>query len=157
MRHSLKNTWVLWYHDIENPNYNIDDYLKIIEIETVEDFWVTFNQISDVSNGMFFLMRKGVTPQWDHPININGGTWKFKIKKSDANTVWINVALTLIGETISDKSEKIVGLSISPKYQNVTIRVWNSESQRYGHYFSGDIDPHIIFKNGIYELNSQYN
>jgi len=157
VKHCLRCPWVLWHHDINDPNYKIEAYFKIIEIETIEDFWITFNQITDFSNGMFFLMRKGISPLWEDPINAHGGAWKFKVKRSEATNIWVNLAMTVIGETISDHPEKITGISISPKYQNATIRVWNNDKNRYGHHFSNDIDPHIIFKNSIYELNSQQN
>ena len=148
----LNSAWILWHHDINNPHYHLEDYKKLLRIETVQDFWIAFNQIKDVSSGMYFLMRDGVPPIWEHPVNKNGGAWKFRIRKSEAHRVWINLALTVIGETISDKSDKITGISISPKFQNTTVRVWNSDNVRH-HKFSNDIDPHIIFKKSIYESN----
>jgi len=157
MAHKLNSSWVLWWHDLENKRYTLGDYEKIVEIATIEDFWIVFNAIPDFANGMFFLMRKGITPLWEDPINQQGGAWKFKVRKDDANVVWLNLAMTLVGETLSDQSEKITGISISPKYYNVTIRVWTREPNRYGHHFSQDIDPHIIFKNSIFELSKSMN
>lgn len=77
----LNTVWVLWHHDINNPNYQLSDYNQLLKIETVEDFWIAFNQIRDVYNSMFFLMREKIAigAIWEDPKNKNGalGSLKF--------------------------------------------------------------------------------
>lgn len=126
--HPLENTWILWYHNGKD-NWTMDSYQKIYEFSTVEDFWRLYNNIPSVVNNMFFLMKKGHPPIWEVPQNIDGGSWSYKFAKKKADSFWLKFSLYMIGETImTQPTEDIIGLSVSPKVWNVTIRIWNCNS-----------------------------
>lgn len=126
--HKLQNTWVLWYHDGKS-DWTMDCYQKIHEFDTVEGFWQLYNNIPSIVNSMFFLMKKGHPPIWDVPQNIRGGSWLYKFPKKIADSYWLRFSCYLIGETIMEDTTNIIGISISPKVYNVTIRVWNCNSE----------------------------
>lgn len=127
-KHKLQNTWALWYHDGKS-DWTINSYQKIYEFDTVEDFWRLYNNLPSVVNSMFFLMKKGHPPIWEVPQNIRGGSWLYKFPKKIADSFWLKFSCYLVGETIADDMNNIIGISISPKVYNVTIRVWNCNSE----------------------------
>ena len=131
-QHRLNDNWVLWFHEMNSEDWTVESYKKLAEISTIEEFWSVYNHIPSVINGMWFLMRKEhndkpIYPLWEDPTVIDGGAWLFKIHKIQADNVWLDLSLLLIGETICDNPLEIMGLSISPKKYYVTIRVWNRD------------------------------
>ena len=119
----LNNKWILYYHAIDSEDWTENGYEPIIEIETVEDFWFTFNKIRDFSTGMFFLMRKGNLPIWE---SYNGEVHyvKYRSNKKFYFQQWLHLCKAAVGETITDDPSKIIGVSISPKMKNIIIRIW---------------------------------
>ena len=129
-KHPLKNTWILWYHDPEDSDWTLESYKKIYEFSTIEDFWRLYNNLPSIVNSMFFLMKKGHPPIWETPQNINGGAWLYKFPKKMADCFWGKFSMYIVGETLMEETSDIIGLSISPKVFNVTIRIWNCNSER---------------------------
>ena len=37
--HGLNSTWVIWYHNPSDNNWDTSSYVKLYEIETLEDFF----------------------------------------------------------------------------------------------------------------------
>ena len=68
-----------------------------------------------LNSGMFFIMKEGIYPLWEDNQNINGGCWSYKIIKKDAYKAWVQLAVSLIGESLSTETNFINGISISPK------------------------------------------
>lgn len=129
-KHLLANTWILWYHDPDDTNWSLASYKKIYEFNTIEDFWRLYNNLPSIANTMFFLMKKGHPPIWEVPQNINGGAWLYRFPKKMADCYWTKFSMYLIGETFMNDTQDIIGISISPKIFNVTIRIWNCNSER---------------------------
>lgn len=153
--HSLHDNWVLWYHD-NNDDWSKESYRRIAEFGTVEEFYGIYNKLPSIVHGMWFLMRKlynnkPIYPLWEDPAVINGGAWLFKVHKSQAENSWLNLSELMVGETICQDSEEIMGLSISPKKHYVTIRVWNRDKNKTDtSIFPQDI-KNIIFSEAIYK------
>lgn len=131
----LKHTWILWYHSSDGDDWSMQSYRKLYEFSTVEDFWRLYNNLPSIVNCMFFLMKKGHPPIWEVPQNINGGAWLYKFPKKNADSQWLKFSCYLVGETIGNLSDEIVGISISPKIFNVTIRIWNKNSHKATKHF----------------------
>jgi hypothetical protein len=98
-----------------------------------------------LNKDMWFLMREGILPLWEHPINQDGGSWQFRIEGSAADNTWLTLSLHLVTENICLKQEDsnlICGISLSPKENNVsTISVWNLSSAKISHaMFPSNID-----------------
>ena len=138
-KHETNTKWIVWYHNPSDKNLNLDSYKDIIEISSIEDFWVLKNSWSNclpnVYEGMFFLMRKRdnkcIYPQWEDKHNRKGGYWSFKVEKSISEKAWFNLMMHTLGEWIvNDKNNTylINGISISPKKNFCIIKIWNGDS-----------------------------
>ena len=128
--HPLNDTWVCWYHILESDNWDISCYQTLLIFNTAEDFWILMNNISNVNNGMYYIMRQGYPPMWDHEANLEGGGWTFKIDKKFAQEFWTKLACFCVGETLSLHPNNITGISISPKVRFVTFRIWTKNTNR---------------------------
>lgn len=126
----LNDGWVLWYHNPNDTNWDISSYNTLAEINSIDDFWNTYEFISNtiIENSMLFLMRKGIEPLWEDKNNINGGCWSFKITKGQIKKYWTELSIYLLGENlVSNKIKLINGLSISPKKSFCIIKIWNND------------------------------
>ncbi len=129
----LSERWVLWYHSVANNEWNLESYQKLFVLSSVKCYYQMINTIPNISAGMFFLMRDGVSPLWEDPLNIAGGYWSCKVHKSNCNLVWKDLCAALIGNHLTKKSENmslINGISFSPKISNCIFRIWNN-NKRY--------------------------
>ena len=61
-KHLLNSKWVVWYHNPSDKSWERDSYKDILELSSLEDFFVLKNSwetcLPTVSEGMFFVMRK---------------------------------------------------------------------------------------------------
>ena len=80
---TLNDSWILWYHDPNDLNWDIFSYKIVSSIKTIKDFWNTYEFLKNnvIENSMFFIMREGILPLWEDSKNVNGGCWSFKISK----------------------------------------------------------------------------
>jgi hypothetical protein len=142
----LNDTWVLWYHPINEQAWTKDTYEKIVEIQTIKEFYEMVNSFPSFLKGMFFFMRKGIFPQWEDEQNIKGGYFSYKINKQLAEEAWINCCKACIGESVTTKPEDMVdinGISYSPKISNCIIKILNANINKgKKDYLSVDI-PHV--------------
>ena len=125
----LKQTWILWFHKVNDNNWNIDSYSKIYEIKTYYDVLFILNKIDNITSGMFFLMKEGIIPIFEDDHNIDGGYWSLRITKKDSIEYWSKFIYYLCIDTIinDEKYEKYInGISVSPKINNCIFKIWNS-------------------------------
>jgi len=93
----------------------------------VEKFWKIYNSLPELADIMLFLMRDDIKPMWEDERNKNGGAYLYKIHNNKLSDIWTEVSCAVIGETLHtnfEMSKKITGISISPKFQTTTLRVW---------------------------------
>ena len=119
--------WVMWYHSINDNNWDKNSYQKIHEIKNLYDY----QYIHDIfkqdhyQNGMFFCMKKGIFPNWEDPDNRSGGCLSFKVTSVKILEEWNDLLLKCISNNILDiKNDIINGISISPKKEFNIIKVW---------------------------------
>jgi translation initiation factor 4E len=125
----LKYDWVLWFHKVNDSNWNLDSYVKVFEIKTYHDLLFILKDIDNISSGMFFLMKDGIKPIFEDESNIKGGYWSIRISKKDSYDFWEKIIYNMCIENITINEEyekKINGLSISPKINNCIFKIWNS-------------------------------
>lgn len=162
--HPLNDRWWLWTHGMKDDDWSVSSYKRLGDsIVTVEQFLGLNKKLKDcVADSMFFLMRHGpgdeenpICPMWEDPICIKGGAWKYKVNRCDAATAWTEIAIRLLGETITKTPGDILGVSISPKKTFVTIRIWNTDSKKN--------DPAQLlipdseyFRNVIFDVHADY-
>lgn len=161
-QHMLNDRWVLWSHvpAHENDDWSLKSYRRHLVIETVEEFWNLFNGFpSLVNKDMWFLMREGVPPIWEHEVNAQGGSFKFRVGGDKVDNVWLTLAQFLVTENMCinpDDSVLISGISMSPKQNSFsTINIWNLDSGSIDcAQFPGNIDG-IDFKLSRYHSHQR--
>ena len=140
IKYPLNSKWILWYHNPSDKNWNLDSYIKVVELNSVEDFCKLKNSwkgnLPSLTEGMFFLMRilndKIIFPQWEDRHNREGGYWSIKIDKGQSEEIWFDLLMLIIGENITNgiyDSLNINGISISPKKQFCILKVWNNNNK----------------------------
>lgn len=161
--HPLQDTWVYWMHDLNDERWTLESYRQLLTFNTVEDFWIVYNNVTNMNNGMYYLMRQRCPPIWDHAINVNGGGWTFKVDKKYAHDFWEKLSCFCVGEMASNQPGNVIGVSISPKVKFVTIRLWTQSSVKNSQEFDAikratENDSVVInFENARFTPNKQAN
>ena len=140
---NLNSEWVLWYHSLSDNKWTKTSYKNIYNIKTLVDYKILIKQleIQHLQNGMYFLMRKDIFPNWEDPDNRCGGCWSYKVPGKKIKKIWDNIILKLLTENIIKHNEEkedtvnisfnmdeINGISISPKKEFNIIKIWNKNS-----------------------------
>ena len=69
----LKHKWILWFHKVNDNNWNLESYSKVFEINNYYDLLYILKTLENITSGMFFLMKDGIIPIFEDNMNINGG------------------------------------------------------------------------------------
>ena len=126
----LKNKWVLWFHKINDNQWNLESYQRVCEVDTYNDLVFLISTLKNITAGMFFLMKDGINPVFEDINNKDGGYWSLRVNKKDSVDYWNKLIYYICFEniTISDEYEtKINGLTISPKINNCIFKIWTSD------------------------------
>jgi translation initiation factor 4E len=123
----------MYFHDPFDHKWDIRSYRLIGTISSVNEFVAMFQAYKELFvNGMFFIMREHILPQWEDENNKNGGCFSFKLNKSVINDQFFNICATILGETLGKSrkfSENVNGISISPKKNYHILRIWIKNSE----------------------------
>ena len=133
--HQLIGKWDLYYHLPHDKNWDISSY-KIIgnDIDNMETV-IALNELipeSVVKHTMLFIMRTGITPQWEDPKNRTGGAFSFKVINRQVNEVWKTLFYALCGETLFEDEQinkHVNGITVSPKKNFCIIKIWLDNCQ----------------------------
>jgi hypothetical protein len=128
--HQLLGKWDLYYHLPHDKSWDLASY-KIIasKIETMETV-IALNETipeSIVKYTMIFIMREGITPQWEDPKNRTGGAFSFKVINRQVHEVWKSLFNALCGETLFENKEinqHVNGITVSPKKNFCIVKIW---------------------------------
>lgn len=156
--HYLDRKWDLWYHDPNNNCYTLDSYIKLGCIDTIETFWHYYYQLklSQLQNGMLFLMTEGTVPTWED--NLEGGSWSYKIDKKDIPQAWSKLSVYLLSNNFVENSDnnssslynEVVGISISPKKTFSIFKLWVKDDKVHEQLkFRNDL-PFIKHEESLY-------
>ena len=97
----LDDTWALWFHDPDDPDWTNASYVQIAAISSANNFWAVQSLLSDkVQNGMFFLMREHVFPCWDDPYNAQGGSLSVKVPNQEATRFWEDLCTSMLSDNL---------------------------------------------------------
>ena len=130
----LNSNYKLYFHDPNSYNWKQDSYLSLCQIAFIEEFWAINSLIeSKINLGMFFLMKENIFPLWDSKDNINGGSFSFKILKTEVVNYWNQICSLLLSENFIKKDNNLIinylnGISISPKKNFCIIKIWLKEN-----------------------------
>ena len=126
----MSNNVTLWFHKVNDNNWGIESYEKVIDINSLDDFLYTYKKINNFTSGMFFLMKDGVKPVYEDKHNINGGIFTFKISKKLCKNFWLELSyLFMMGQLTKDEKNYkfLTGMSISPKTNNCIVKIWTNK------------------------------
>ncbi len=124
------NFWTVWYHSNSVRDWSPKSYNKIHVIYKLSDFWGFFNNLPPLDNGMFFVMRKDILPLWEADENKNGGAWAIHVSPKQITNYFTVLTAEMLTNQLCKPTqplpcETICGISISPKFQGYSIKIWN--------------------------------
>ena len=117
MNYLLNNNWNLWYHSLKDNNWDKKSYSKLITIRNLFDYKLIEDEFKQnhYQNGMFFLMKEDIFPNWEDPNNRLGGCLSFKIPSSELISSWNTLFQSCICEMIlKGNNEEINGIFVFP-------------------------------------------
>ena len=125
----LNSKWTIWFHKSDDNNWDFDSYIKLADFNTIEEYSIIMNTFkpSHIQNALLFVMRNDIKPMWEAEENKNGGCISFKIYRNFIYESWKQLNNYLISENILkevNNSNKINGISISPKKTFSIIKIW---------------------------------
>lgn len=151
---SIKSGWRLWYHSISDSKWDKLSYSKLYDIQNLCDLKLItdiFKQ-NHYQNGMFFVMKDNVFPNWEDPNNRLGGCLSFKVPSNKIIEEWNLLLSKCINESIMDNTnENINGISISPKKEFNIIKIWFRETPEKLKENFISIGNHLNIDNSIYK------
>ena len=129
--HPLSRRWTLWTHLPHDTDWTINSYKQVYEMTSVEETIALTETLPEVlvTNCMLFIMRNGVVPVWEDPVNRTGGCFSYKVPNKQVYSIWKELTYMLVGETISENKqfvETVTGITISPKKSFCIIKIWLS-------------------------------
>ena len=150
------NNVTLWFHKINDNNWDINSYEKIVDIESVDDFLYTYKKLGNFTSGMFFLMKTGIKPIYEDKNNINGGIFTFKTSKKLCKFFWLEISYLFMLKQLTidiQNDNYLTGLSISPKTNNCIIKIWtNTYNNLNVNIFKNDIE-NLYLNDAIFRKN----
>lgn len=162
----LNDTWMLYFHDPNDPDWTHPSYVNVGTIGSVQEFWHHHKCYKpQVQKGMFFLMREGIFPAWDDPANIHGGCMSIKVLKDDMPAFWEELCIKLLGEDllVDEKKEcwnNVNGISTSPKKHFCIIKIWlrgNDLVAAENFNIAGSYYGDILYKSNLDNISNDVN
>jgi hypothetical protein len=154
----LNNKWRLWYHSINDTNWDKTSYNNIYDIDNLFDYRFIIDKFNQLhyQNGMFFLMRDNIFPNWEDPDNRNGGCLSFKVSSDKIVNEWNNLFLKCVTDNIlKNNHNEINGISISPKKEFNIIKLWfKNHSFNYEDVFYENDNSFILLKDSLFKKHS---
>lgn len=144
----LVHSWDFW-HDRQQSNSSpqkdgevtYEDRLEVLaNVDDVRRFWNVFNNF-DITRlqlrDSIHLFHKGIKPVWEDPRNSRGGSWTFRVPKSQAPEFWKELCMMAIGESLQAAVETertsfrddICGVSLSVRFNSMLIQIWNRDGE----------------------------
>jgi hypothetical protein len=126
-------SWTLYFHSPDENKWTLNTFISLGAMKTWRDFWTIIDGLGAdyLSNGMFFMMRDPSPPLWESHHHIRGGCYSFRCQKADAPDIYINHMIAAMTNQLSDPSNQINGLSISPKRGFNIVKAWNANASAF--------------------------
>ena len=126
----LRDKWTIWFHKLNDNDWSDSSYIKIIELNYYYDILYVLQTMTNVTSGLFFLMKNDIKPLVESVNNVNGGYWSIRLTKKEAYDLFKKFLfyLCVAKITINDEyEEKINGVSIGPKTSNCIFKLWTAD------------------------------
>jgi len=153
----LNQNWSLWFHSIKDTSWDETSYTKLIDIQNIFDLKYIIDSLKkeNFHNSMFFVMKKGIFPNWEDKKNINGSCLSLKIPKNYIQTTWDTLLIRLITNSIffdTYKQQYLNGISITPKKEFNIVKFWFEKNIKNLKGIQEN-KPYIQNKNYLYKKN----
>ena len=127
----LQYTWKWSIHHAQSHDWALESFTFVAAVKSIQEYWLVKNILFDgdikpfLNNYMYFFLKDGVEPLWEHSSNIDGGVWTWSFTdKSKALTEYLNVVLSVAGGTYADcEHVNCINLTTN-KHGGSNIRVW---------------------------------
>lgn len=156
--YELNTRWILWFHSIKDSSWTKSSYTKFFTFNNLLDY-VVFKeviQLNHLQNGMFFLMRDGIFPNWEDPDNSDGCCISFKIPGSSIKEDFCKMLMYCLTEDIlkdTSKTDELNGFSISPKKEFNIAKLWMRHTQPSYTNLMKEITPFLLEKGCMIKNN----
>ena len=156
--YELNTSWVLWYHSIKDTSWKKSSYTKFYSFHNLLDYSLFQDciQTNHLQNGMFFLMRDGIFPNWEDPDNSEGCCISFKLPGQTIKDEFCKILLYCLTEDIllnPDEFEELNGFSISPKKEFNIAKLWMRHTQTKYTNKLKEIQPYLLSKDCMIKEN----
>jgi len=127
---TLMDKWSIYHHLPTSSNWTLSGYEKVASnINSVEQVIMIMNLLTEhmVTHSMWFVMKNNITPIWEDPQNIVGGSISYKVVNKYVHNVWKQLVYMLCGGTLcinKNNNAFINGITISPKKNFCIIKIW---------------------------------
>ena len=156
--YELNTSWVLWYHSIKDTSWTKSSYKEFFTFANLHDYTLFKDviQLNHLQNGMFFLMRKGIFPNWEDPDNSEGCCISFKIPGHTIKDEFCKILLHCITEDILKDVgtwEELNGFSIAPKKEFNIAKMWMRSKHKKYKSLMKEIEPCLLDKDCMIKDN----
>ena len=154
----LNTKWILWYHSIKDNSWKKSSYTKFYTFSNLINYSIFEEtvQTNHLQNGMFFLMRDGIFPNWEDPDNSEGCCISFKIPGNTIKEEFCKILLQCITEDIlinPDNWEELNGFSIAPKKEFNIAKLWMRNKQSKYTDLMKEVPPCLLEKDCMIKDN----
>ncbi|KAI2643676.1 eukaryotic initiation factor 4E [Xylaria nigripes] len=134
--------WNVWFdRPSKDQKPDDDNYHSSLEqlgaqIESVQDFWRYTNNTPVDQIKMresLYLFKSGFKPIWEDRRNILGGSWTFRIPKSQGPDFWTRIQMMAIGEILQEAladGDQICGVGLSVRFTSHLISIWHRDASK---------------------------
>jgi hypothetical protein len=128
--YKLQSPWNIYCHIPNNNDWSMEGYVSVMKkISSLEEGIALCEVIPDalLRETIFFTMRENITPMWEDPQNVSGGSFSFKLLMKQAPEIYRNTFFALIGGFLCKdlKQDQFVnGISLSPKRNFCILKIW---------------------------------
>lgn len=130
MQDKLARAWTVWLHRANDRDWGEGSYSAVKTTADPDEMWGALLAVRrHFADAMFFLMREGVPPLWEHPANIDGGCYSLRVPTERAWDVFEDIVARAVTCTMGDQ---VVGVSNSSKGKFQVIKVWCSSCHNPG-------------------------
>jgi hypothetical protein len=156
--YELNTPWILWHHSVKDNTWKKSSYKQFYKFQNLLDYslFEDIIQLNHLQNGMFFLMREGIFPNWEDPDNSEGCCISFKIAGQILKTEFCKIVLYCLTEDIlrnPDDYEELNGFSIAPKKEFNIAKLWMRNKQKKYTDLMKEISPCLVDKGCMIKNN----
>jgi len=130
-RHPLPDSWTFWYSAGDRRMSWKMNQKRISMVNTIEDFWFTYNQVKLVSSlpvgFTYSVFRTGILPDRDDPANRDGGKWVASYQEEERiqiDDTWLGLLDMLIGDAGIGPNKFITGAEACARKKSDKVELW---------------------------------